>query len=75
MIFSRPCGIIFHGKRNDFSEVRTQTDMLKAIISAEQTLRDEIVGLAMERTPLMLETVAAFLELEVPFLPLDISLP
>ena len=75
MIFSRPCGIIFHGKRKDFSEVRAQTDKLKAIISAEQTQRDEIVGLAMERTPLMLETVAAFLELGVPFLPLDISLP
>lgn len=52
MIFSRPCVITFHGKRKDLSEVRAQTDRLKTIISAEQTHRDEIVGLAMERTPL-----------------------
>ncbi len=38
MIFNRPCGIIFHGKRKDFSEIRAQTDRLKALISAEQMM-------------------------------------
>lgn len=75
MIFSRPCRVIFHNKREDFGELRAQIDRLKAVISAEEMPRDEIVGLAMERTPLMLEAVAAFLELGVPFLPLDIGLP
>lgn len=48
MIFSRPCGIIFHGKRKGFSEVRAQTDRLTSIISVEQTQRNEIAGLEME---------------------------
>ncbi|MDE6844151.1 MAG: AMP-binding protein [Lachnospiraceae bacterium] len=37
MIFSRPCGIIFHGKRKDFSEVRAQTDGIALRESSELT--------------------------------------
>lgn len=75
MEFSRHCRIIFHDTQIDYCVIRAQIDRIKAILLEEHTQTDEIVGIAMKRTPLMLGALAAFLELGIPFLTLDIDLP
>ena len=75
MRFDKKYSIIFHDETIGSDAVRAETDRVKALLCRQQLSEGEIVGLAMQRTPLMLETILALLELRIPFLPIQLGLP
>lgn len=75
MLFEKQYKIIFHDEEIGYPAARAETDRIKALLAGQQFSGGEIVGLAMKRTPLMLETIMALLENRIPFLPIQLGLP
>ena len=75
MLFDKHYKIIFHNEEISYDTIRSETDRIKAMLTKQQIPDGEIVGLALKRTPLMLETIMALLENRIPFLPIQLGLP
>ena len=67
--------VIFDGQTYLKDELNAEVDVIKKRIGALDVEKDEIVGIALSRTPKLLMTMFALLELRIPFLILDDNLP
>lgn len=67
--------VIYDGRKVLKSELLKEVRTIKKIISGIDIRQDEIIAIALSRTPQLLTTIFSLLDLQIPFLLLDSSQP
>ncbi|MGN6715275.1 non-ribosomal peptide synthetase [Anaerocolumna jejuensis] len=75
MKFKLDGSIIFKDKVFTNNELNIKVDKIKSKLNSLDLKKGEVVGLLMSRSPILIISIFALLDYEIPFLPLDYSQP
>jgi len=72
---SEKTSVLFQGQVYPYDTLRAQIHAVKSMFSGRMPAKNEPVALCLKRTPYMITAVIAMLEMEVTFMPVDLSQP